>query len=133
MGLHLLVWALVGLLAAGWSLLCWAAHAVIAWDGWRRGLDWAEQVPKIDLPPWLADWLGLQWVEWLREQLVEWGPELQAWLSGLPDLSGWASLLVWSVWGLGLFFLMLGGAGVSGLIALVRRSSPRPQIAPGAV
>lgn len=123
---HGIWWLCVALLAGLWSLLAWAAHAVLGWDGWARGEDWAKQVPAIELPDWLMDMLGLQWVQWLRELLLEWGPELQAWVAGLP-LGDWASLLLWVTWGLGLLGLLLLGLAGSGVIALVRRSlPPRP-------
>jgi hypothetical protein len=123
MGFHALAWFFVVVLGGMWSLFCWAAHAVLTWNGWSRGLDWAKHVPEIDLPAWLVKVLGLDWVEWLQAMLADWGPELQRWLSGLPDLSGWMSTAVWLIWFIGVFLLALAGLVASALIALARRSS----------
>lgn len=123
--LHGIWWLLVVLLAGLWSLLAWGVRAVLTWDGWAQGGDWTQQVPAIELPPWLMELLGLQWIDWLRQVLIEWGPELQAWLASL-SLDGWMSLLLGLTWGFGLFLLLLLGLAGSGLIALVRRNLPAP-------
>lgn len=121
MGFHLLAWAVVVVLAGLWSLLCWVGHAVLTWDGWAKGLDWATAVPELTLPPWLEEMLGLQWVNWARELLISWGPSVHGAMSSLPDLSGWAGGLVWITWGIGTALLLLLGAAASVVIALVRR------------
>lgn len=128
---HGLAWLLVLVLWGGWSLACWAARAVIAWDGWQQGGDWAAHVPEIPLPEWLSAWLGLGWVQTLRDALREWGPELQAWLQSWPDLGSFASGLVWVVWGAGTVALGLTGLAISALIALVRRSRPPARLQVG--
>jgi hypothetical protein len=122
---HLLAWAGVLFLWGLWSALCWLGHAVLVWDGWKRGADWTAHVPEIPVPDWLADLLGLSWVQALREALIDWGPELQAWLQSLPDLGAMATGAVWALWAVGTVLLVLAGLAVSGLIALIRRSSPR--------
>lgn len=121
--LHGIWWLCVALLAGLWSLLAWGVRAVLAWDGWSQGGDWAKQVPQIELPAWLMELLGLQWIEWLRGLLLEWGPELQAWLASF-SLGAWMEAAVGLVWGAGLLALLLLGAAGSGVIALVRRSRP---------
>ena len=126
---HLLAWLTVLLLFALWSGLCAVAHAVLTWEGWRGSIDWQLALPKFELPDWLAQWLGLDWVESLRAWLVEIGPSLHAWLTGLPDLGAWLGTAVWIVWGAGSLLLLLLGGAASGLIALVRRSSPKPSLA----
>ena len=68
---HLLAWLTVLLLFALWSGLCAVAHAVLTWEGWRGSIDWQLALPKFELPDWLAQWLGLDWVEGLRAWLVE--------------------------------------------------------------
>ncbi|MFN7694610.1 MAG: hypothetical protein ACK5O3_11265 [Burkholderiales bacterium] len=123
MGFHLLAWFLVLLLGGFWSLLCWMAHAVLTWSGWTQGLDWAKHVPEVDLPPWMVQLFGLEWVEWMQAMLADWGPQIQSWLSGLPDLSGWIGGLIWVVWGVGAVVLVILGLIASGLIAVARRTS----------
>lgn len=125
---HVLSWGLVLLLGLGWTFLCWAAQAVLGWEGWRKGLDWTEHVPEIKFPDWLPEWaqhgLGLDWIRWARDWLVEYGPGLQEQLAGLPDISGWLVAGVWLIWGVGAFLLLLLGVVLSVVIALMQRHSP---------
>lgn len=123
---HGLIWALVALAAGLWSLLCWGLHALLGWDGWRKGLDW-EQLPRLELPDWIAEWLGLDWLPLLREWLVSLGPQLQAWLEMLPPLGDWAAALALLVWALGLLAFIGGGALASLALHWMRRpQNPRP-------
>lgn len=124
---HAGVWGLVGLGLALWSLLCWASHAVLSWDGWARGLDWATQAPAIELPAWVAGLFGLEWVQWLQAALVDMGPTLRAWLADLPAMGGFVTLAAWVVWALGTALLL--GLGVLGstAVALARRAARRVQ------
>jgi hypothetical protein len=122
---HGLAWTGVLVLWGLWSTLCWLARWVVGWEGWQRGGDWAAHVPEMPMPEWLSAWLGLGWVQALREALLEWGPALQAWVQSWPDLSGWASGLIWGLWALGSVLLFIAGLALSGLIALVRRSRGR--------
>lgn len=132
MAWHGVAWAVVLVLGLLWSLFCWATHAVFGWDGWASGADWVKDMPPLPLPQWLQEMLGIAWLENLREWLGEWGPEIHGWLSGLmgslPDLGGWLQVVVWIVWGLGVGLLLVGGALLSGFIALARRAgaAPRP-------
>lgn len=119
---HGLAWTLILALWGVWSLLCWLARLVVGWDGWRQGADWAAHVPELPLPDWLSAWLGLEWVQRLRDALVAWGPELQGWMQSWPDLSGIATGVLGLVWALGTVLLVLLGVGLSGVIVLVRRS-----------
>ncbi len=133
MGWHLVAWGGVVFLAALWSLFCWAAHAVLGWDGWARGADWVKDMPPLPLPQWLQEMLGIAWLDNLREWLGEWGPEIHGWLAGLmgslPDVGGWLQVAVWIVWALGFGLLVLGGLLLSGFIALARRASAKPATA----
>ncbi len=126
MGWHFLVWIVAGLLAALWSLLCWTGHAVLSWQGWSQGLDWAAQVSRIEVPQSLADWLGSGGVETLRRLLIEVGPVIEGAVSWLPDLSGWITAIAWVMWSLGVLFLIVCAGFTSGLIALASRAAPAP-------
>jgi hypothetical protein len=119
--LHLLVWVPLLTLLSLWSLGCWLAQGLLSWEGWRRAIDWTKELPPLDLPPWLSEWLGLDWLDWLRQQLVEWGPELQLWVAGLPDLGGWLAWLIGAVWVVGAVTLVLIGLVCSVAIAAIRR------------
>jgi hypothetical protein len=127
---HWLTWGVVGSLALLWSLFCWAAHAVLGWEGWASGADWVKDMPALPIPTWLQELLGIAWVDNLREWLGEWGPEIHAWFVGvlgsLPDLGGWLQVAVWIVWAMGFGLLVLGGLLVSGLVAVARRATAKP-------
>jgi hypothetical protein len=121
---HGLWWGLMALLALLWTGAVSLLRAVIGWDGWQRGGDWAQTLPQLELPPWMVELLGLQWVNWTRELLADWAPQIQAWVAGMP-LADWAGLGLNLAWGAGLFLLLLLGGAGSGVIALVRRNRPR--------
>ena len=131
MGFHVLAWVLVLIVLGGWSLLCWAGHAILTWGGWSQGLDWTQSVGQIELPGWMVSVFGLEWVTWLQKLLLDFGPTLHGWVSGLPDVSGWIGGVVWLVWGVGSLVLVFLGMVASGLIAIARRAaaSPSPVIA----
>jgi hypothetical protein len=123
MGFHLLAWFLIATLAGGWTLLCWAAESILGWDGWQRGLDWTLEVPRLNLPSWFTDLFGLEWIEWTRTLLVEFGPWLHDTMSGMPEVTSWVVAAIGWIWGLGLFVLVLFGLIASGLISLARRAT----------
>lgn len=118
---HLLIWLPLLALLGLWTLACWLLHGLLSWEGWRRPVDWELEIPPVELPPWLLDWLGLDVLAWLRELLVAWGPELQAWLAGLPDLGAWMGGLLGLVWLLGVAGLLFVGLVGSVVVAAVRR------------
>ena len=123
---HLLVWLPLLSLLALWTLGCWIAKGLLSWEGWRRAIDWAKELPPLDLPPWLADWLGLGTLEWLRERLVEWGPELQSAMTGLPDLGSGLLWLLGALWLAGVLSLCFVGLVASVAIAAIRRGRAAP-------
>ncbi len=123
---HGVAWALVALGLAMWSLACWGLHALLGWDGWRQGLDW-DQLPRLELPAWMAEWLGLDWLVPLRDWLVSVGPVLQDGLEALPPLGDWAVPLLQVLWGLGALALLSLGGFASLVVHWARRSQARPQ------
>lgn len=124
MWMHGLWWALLVLVGLVWTGLVSLARAVVGWSGWQQGGDWASQLPQLELPPWMVELLGLQWVDWMRALLQDWGPQLQAWLQGV-DLAGWAGTGLTVVWVLGLAALLLLGALGSLALVLLRQGAPR--------
>ena len=128
---HLLIWCFIGSLMALWSLACWGLHQLLHWPGWAAGADWAAHLPTVELPRWLADWIGLDTLRLFLDFLIEIGPELQRAWSQIPE--GLWTLGLWVLLGLGLFLLLLVGLGLSALWALMRRTAPKPVASPGAV
>ena len=128
MWVHGLWWALMALGALVWTGLVSLARAVIGWSGWQQGGDWASQLPQLELPAWMVELLGLQWVDWVRGVLQHWGPELHGWIAGL-DVVSWVGTGLTVVWVLGLAALLLIGVVGSGVVVLVRRSAPRVRAA----
>lgn len=118
---HAINWGLLLSLLGLWSLGCWMAGSVLSWEGWSQGLDWAAEVARMEMPAWLSRWLGLEWIGWLRELLVEFGPAIRDFFTGLPGLGSWLTLALWIVWGLGAAALLAVGALISLVIALMRR------------
>ncbi|MBB5204022.1 hypothetical protein HNQ51_001315 [Inhella inkyongensis] len=128
---HLLIWLFMSGLMGFWSLACWGLYRLLHWPGWAAGEDWAAHLPTIELPRWLADWIGLDVLRDLLEVLAEIGPELQRAWAQVPE--GWLNWGLGLLWGGGLFLLLLVGLGLSALWSLIRRTSPRPATASGAV
>lgn len=126
MAYYVLTWLLVGLLAALWSLASWALHSVSMWTVTALGSQ-AEGLPTLgarlsdlQVPVWLAPWLP----EGLLRSLGEWvdliAPMLKSLLESMPALGDWISPLIWLAWGLGIFLLLLLGAGLSLLLKLMQ-------------
>ena len=123
---HLLVWALVGLLAIGWSLACMALHWLLTGPDWADGKpqDWLQWLEQWRIPAWLADWLPMQSITMLKTWLTTLAPWLESAVAQAPALLGWLAPLLWIGWGLGLLMLLVLGAAGSTLVAALRRPKP---------
>jgi hypothetical protein len=117
-GLGALIWIVVLCLGAAWSLLAWAAHAIVTWSGWRA-LDltaWSESLDQMQIPAWAQAFVPPQAAELLKSLLAQWGPGLRETVLGMPDLGAWLGSAVMVVWALGM--AALAGSGLIGMIAL---------------
>ena len=128
---HVVVWALVAVLAAPWTLACLAAHWLLTGPDWSAGQwqAWVQWLEQWRIPVWLADWLPMASITALKAWLTTLGPWVESLLSHTPALLGWLVPLLWLGWGLGLLVLvMLGAAGSVLVVAL--RPVPRPAAQP---
>lgn len=119
---HLIVWALTGLVAGGWSLACWALLHLLDGADWAPGhpgawLAWLEQWR---IPVWLAESLPMAAITALKAWLTAWGPWLESWISQAPQLLAWLAPLVWLGWAMGLLVLAMFGAAGSVLVVALR-------------
>jgi hypothetical protein len=129
-GLGTLLWIVVLFLGAAWSLLAWAAHAIVTWPGWRAPdlTAWSERLGEVQVPAWAQAFVPAQAAESLKSLFAQWGPGLHEALAGMPDLGAWLAPAVVAVWALGMVALAGGGlAGTIGLRALRASLGPRRQ------
>ena len=112
--MHIVIWLLAALALGLWSLLAWGVATLL-------GLD----------PSWVTDAGGLLQKVPYGEVIEDWVPGWQALLVAtfemtralLGWLGGFGQVLVWVVWAAGAGVVVLCAALLSGLVALVRRSS----------
>ncbi|MBL8329937.1 MAG: hypothetical protein JNJ71_13920 [Rubrivivax sp.] len=126
--MHLTIWIFTALLFGLWTLLAYGTAALVGLAGGLSGgmpSEWYGLIAQIPGAPWLDLWLP----GW-REALV-WSAQVLGAVLGW--LGGAAPVIVWVVWGLGTGVLVLCAALLSGLVALVRRTTPRPPPTPPAV
>jgi len=123
---HVLVWALVALVAIPWSLACLAAHWLLTGADWAGGpgqatVQWLEQWR---IPVWLAEWLPMASITLIKTWLTTLLPWVESMLAQAPVLQGWLAPLLWIGWALGLLLLLVLGVAGSVLVVALRR--PRP-------
>ncbi len=119
---YAIVWSVVLLLLALWSLTVWALNAVGVWTlshadqlgGAASGI--GEGVGAMRLPEWLSIWVPREVVEVLPAMLADLGPFMQSVLETAPALAGGITVLAWVIWAIG--GLILIGAGVAGHLGL---------------
>lgn len=138
---HGLIWALVLVTLALWSSLALGAGSLLqealhlaAGESGRiaQALEQAARhLAELQLPPWLVQLLGLDALQGLVRLLQSLAPWLQDLLAYMPGLLPWLMPLLWLTWGLGALGLLLGGALLSALLVLMRRTAPsQPRPAP---
>lgn len=125
---HLLVWALVAVVAVPWTGACLAAHWLLTGPDWsavgaQGAVAWLEQWR---IPVWLADWLPMHAITALKTWLTALSPWVEQALSMAPALAGWLVPLLWIGWGLGLLVMLLFGVAGSVLVAAVQRRPAPP-------
>ena len=129
---YALSWFFVFGLFALWSLAAWAVHAVAVWTvsnaGAMTGV--VSGVEGLHLPEWLAPWVPPEIAQAMTSLLSGFAPVVESLLQTAPALTGGLTMVTWVVWGLGSALLVLLGAGLHLLIAMLRRrgggSGPQP-------
>ena len=129
---YALSWFFVFGLFALWSLAAWAVHAVAVWTvsnaGAMTGV--VSGVEGLHLPEWLAPWVPPEIAQAMTSLLSGFAPVVESLLQAAPALTGGLTMVTWVVWGLGSALLVLLGAGLHLLIAMLRRrgggSGPQP-------
>ena len=125
---HALVWALVAVVVLPWTLLCWLLAKLLAGpDGQGvKAEQWLGWLDRWQIPAWLADWLPMPAITQIKVLVTDWTEALVALLSGVPDLMGWLTPLVWLVWAIGAGTVVLGGVIGSVLVAALRKPRAGP-------
>jgi len=133
---YALNWFVIFSLLALWSLAAWAANAVAVWTLSNAGTltgaasGAASGAESLRLPEWLAPWVPPEIVQAMGSLLSGLAPVVESLLQAAPALAGGLTLLTWVIWGVGSVLLVLLGAGLHLLIAMLRRrgggSGPLP-------
>ncbi|MEN9630758.1 MAG: hypothetical protein RJA10_3986 [Pseudomonadota bacterium] len=121
---YALSWFVVIALLALWSLAAWALNAVAGWTlssaGTLTGA--ASGVGTVAVPAWLAPWVPPDVAPWASQAMSALAPLVDSLLQAAPALAGGLTVATWVIWGVGSVMLLLLGAGLHLLIALLRRS-----------
>ena len=124
--LYALSWFVVFGLLAMWSLAAWALHSITAWTSSKTGvLAGGSALEGLRLPDWLAPWIPPEVALAVTSMLSSLTPAVDAVLNQAPALAGGLSVAVWVVWGIGGVLLIVLGAVLHGLIAMLRRRASR--------
>lgn len=120
---YALSWFLVVVLLAMWSLAAWALHAVGVWAVSNAGAlsGAASGASTMALPDWLAPWVPPEVAQWAIQAMAGLAPFIDSMLQAAPALAGGLTVATWVIWGIGSVLLVLLGAGLHVLIALLRR------------
>ena len=134
--LYALSWLFVVALLALWSLAAWALHAVAVWTVSNAGTltGAASGASTMALPDWLAPWVPPGVAQWASQTMGSLSPFIDSLLQAAPALAGGVTVSTWVIWGIGSALLVLLGAGLHLLIALLRRgggSGAGPNAGPG--
>ena len=120
---YALSWFFVIALLALWSLATWALHAVAVWTVSNAGAltEAASGASTMALPDWLAPWVPAEVAQWASPILGGLAPFIDNMLQAAPALAGGLTVVTWVIWAIGSVLLVLLGAGLHLLIALMRR------------
>ena len=120
---YALSWFAVFALLALWSLATWALHAVafraVSNAGALTGA--ASGAGSITVPDWLAPWVPPDVAQWADQLMAGLAPFVDSLLQVAPALAGGLTVATWVIWGIGSVLLVLLGAGLHLLIAIMRR------------
>lgn len=126
--IHAVVWFVVVVLLALWSLTAWAVHAVAVWAVTNAGA-----LGTVRLPEWLGPWVPPEWEQAVSALLAGLAPLVQSLLQAAPSLAGGLTVVAWGIWAVGSVLLVGVGAASHGLVAMWRRrlpSAPTPVATP---
>lgn len=120
---YALSWFVVVALLALWSLAAWALNAVAVWTVSNAGAlaGAASGASTIAVPVWLAPWAPPEVAQWASQLMAGLAPFIDSMLQAAPALAGGLTVATWAIWGIGSVLLVLMGAGLHLLIALLRR------------
>jgi hypothetical protein len=121
--LYALNWFFILALVALWSLAAWALHAVSVWTVSNAGAlsGGASGAVTLALPEWLAPWLPPEIAQWTGQALQAFAPLIDSLLQSAPALAAGLTVATWVIWAIGSGLLVLLGAALHLLIALMRR------------
>jgi hypothetical protein len=119
---YTLSWFFVIALLALWSLAAWGLHAVTVWTVSNAGAlsGAASGASTMALPDWLAPWVPPEVAQWASQLMAGLAPFIDSLLQAAPALAGGLTVATWVIWGIGSALLVLLGAGLHLLIALLR-------------
>lgn len=120
---YVLNWFFVIALLALWSLASWALHAAAVWTVSNAGAltGAASGAGSIALPDWLAPWMPPEVAQWASRLMADLAPFVDGLLQAAPALASGLTVATWVIWSVGSAALVLLGAGLHLLIALLRR------------
>lgn len=120
---YALLWFVVVILLALWSLAALAFHTVAAWAVLNADAitGVASGASTIHLPDWLAPWVPPEVGQWASQVVAVVAPMVDGLLQAAPALAGGVTVATWVVWGIGSALLLMVGAGIHLLVALWRR------------
>ena len=116
-------WFLVLALAVAYSAAVWLLHSLAVWSmsgvGSLAGV--SQQLDPQALPAWLALFVPSELIEVFRATSADILPWVESAISALPSMAHWLTPVAWVLWGVGLLALLVGGALLHALIAMVRK------------
>lgn len=122
-------WGLTFMLLGLWSLACWSLHAVTAWAVSSAGAIGATP-GAIDMErlPGLQGWIPPELAALVQAMVGSIGPVIQSLLDTVPALAGIATLLAWTIWGLGALLLVGLAIAAHILISVLQRRRLTPAV-----
>lgn len=125
--LHAIVWILVLVLFAAWSVIAWAAHALAGWSGWSSGslAGLSAWIAGWTLPSYLASWFPPAALDAAKQALTALAPVLERVLQIVPGVAAWLGPMIVILWGVGVLFLLLAGAASSLMLRWLGRRGAR--------
>lgn len=120
--LYALSWFFVLAALALWSFATWAIHAIAVWTVSNAGelSGAASAAGSVALPDGLAQWIPPELAHWASQAMGGMAPLIDSLLQAAPALAGGLTVAAWVIWGLGAALLLLLGAALHLLIAVLR-------------